>query len=287
MLSMLINGLSVGAVYSTGGLRADLLSDEVQQFCPWWYDRRFGVYWFFASKWFHTNLFLTLLIAMVGGGITGLVVELIGFRRMRGKNSPLIYYFISSITIGMLLENILTLINGTNFYTFPTFIQLYSFDVFGFMVNIMDCIMMGVTVVSLLTLLYIFRCTRLGLAIRAVSLDNRTSRLCGINSTVVVMAAFFIAGALAGICGVLLGINYTVYPQLSQMVVKGFIASVLGGLGSLGGAVVGALLLGVIEVFVTVIFGAGLTPVFSFGIIILFLLIRPQGIAGVIVSEKA
>lgn len=101
------------------------------------------------------------------------------------------------------------------------------------------------------------------------------------------MAAFFIAGALAGICGVLLGINYTVYPQLSQMVVKGFIASVLGGLGSLGGAVVGALLLGVIEVFVTVIFGAGLTPVFSFGIIILFLLIRPQGIAGVIVSEKA
>jgi branched-chain amino acid transport system permease protein len=86
---------------------------------------------------------------------------------------------------------------------------------------------------------------------------------------------------------VFLGINYTLYPQLGQLIVKGFIASVIGGLGSITGAMIGAVLLGVVEVTLIGLVGAGIAPAFLFVIMLMFLLIRPRGIAGVIVQEKA
>jgi len=90
-----------------------------------------------------------------------------------------------------------------------------------------------------LALLVIFiQKTRLGRALRSVSFDRSTAGLMGINVFGIIQLAFFISGALAGLSGVFLGINYTLYPQLGNLVVKGFIASVIGGLGSIFGAVV-------------------------------------------------
>jgi len=85
----------------------------------------------------------------------------------------------------------------------------------------------------------------------------------------------------------LLGINYTLYPQLGNLVTKGFIASVIGGLGSMSGAVIGAVLLGVIETLLINFIGSGYAPVFTFLIMLVFLLVHPQGIAGSNVQEKA
>jgi branched-chain amino acid transport system permease protein len=109
----------------------------------------------------------------------------------------------------------------------------------------------------------------------------------GMDPHRLVMTALAISGAFGGISGVFLGINYTLYPQLGQLVVKGFIASVLGGLGSLPGAVMGGLLLGIVEVMLIGMVGSGWSPVFIFVIMLAFLLIRPRGIAGIIVQEKA
>jgi len=109
----------------------------------------------------------------------------------------------------------------------------------------------------------------------------------GINNTRIFMVVFFLAGAMAAVSGVLLGISYTVYPTLGNLVIKGFISSVIGGLGSLGGAVAGAFLLGVVEVMLTMMFGASLAPALVFGLLLIFLILRPSGIAGVFVSEKA
>ena len=124
-------------------------------------------------------------------------------------------------------------------------------------------------------------------ALRAVSFDRDTAQLMGIDSTRIIQLAFVLSGILAGIAGVFLGIKYTLYPSLGSLVVKGFIASVIGGLGSLTGAVIGALLLGITETLLLSLLGSGYSTIATFAIMLVFLLVRPQGIAGSNVQEKA
>ena len=92
---------------------------------------------------------------------------------------------------------------------------------------------------------------------------------------------------LAGVAGVFLGIKYTLYPTLGSLVVKGFIASVIGGLGSLTGAIIGAVLLGLTETILLSMLGSGYSTIATFAIMLVFLLVRPQGIAGSNIQEKA
>ena len=129
--------------------------------------------------------------------------------------------------------------------------------------------------------------TRIGRAVRAVSFDRGTASLMGIDTIHHIQLAFFLSGALGGLSGVFLGINYTLYPQLGNLVTKGFIASVIGGLGSMSGAVIGAVLLGLTETLLINFIGSGYAPVFTFLIMLVFLLVHPQGISGSNVQEKA
>ena len=146
-----------------------------------------------------------------------------------------------------------------------------------------DLMMFGISAVALIVLAYVIQKTRLGRALRAVSFDRDTAQLMGIDSTRIIQLAFVISG----IAGVFLGIKYTLYPTLGSLVVKGFIASVIGGLGSLTGAVIGALLLGILETILLAALGSGYSTIAVFAVMLVFLLIRPQGIAGSNVQEKA
>ena len=129
--------------------------------------------------------------------------------------------------------------------------------------------------------------TKVGLAIRAVAINAEAGKLMGINSGMIVTLIFVIAGILAGVSGVFLGVQYSVYPAVgSIMMLKGFIASVIGGLGSLSGAIFAALALGIIEMFLTYFLGARETTVIMFAIMLAFLFIRPQGISGKITEDK-
>lgn len=229
----------------------------------------------------------TLIAAALGGGLLALVVERVAFRRLRSNNSPVIYYFISSITMGILLENVLTIFASSNFYSYPSFLPAAVFNFGSFTIAIPDLLMLCFSTSSLLILLFVLYKTKIGLAIRTMSFDINTAKLMGMDPNAVVAATFFASGVLGGISGVFLGINYTLYPQLGQMIVKGFIASVIGGLGSITGALIGAVLLGIVEIFLIGSVGAGWAPVFVFIIMLVFLLLRPRGIAGVVVQEKA
>lgn len=228
----------------------------------------------------------TLLCAAFGGGVVALFVERVAFRRLRNQGSPVIYYFISSITMGILLENLITVVFSSNFYSYPKFFPVTLIHLGPINVAVSDLMMLGFSSAALGLLLWVIYGTKMGIAMRAVSFDVNTAQLMGMDANQVVMMTFIAAGVLGGISGVFLGINYTLYPQLGQMITKGFIASVIGGLGSISGALIGAILLGVVEVFLIGLVGAGWVPVCLFGIMILFLLVRPRGISGLIVQEK-
>ncbi len=243
----------------------------------------------FFSRWLiGLPLFgATLVSAALAGAIVGIVLERMAFRRIRNNNSPVIYYFISSITMGILMENIVTIFASSTFYSYPKFFELTVVDILHVNIALTDLLMLVFSSTALMILLWVLYRTKIGLAIRALSFDVNTANLMGMDSNRVVMATFIAAGILGGVAGVFLGINYTLYPQLGQLIVKGFIASVIGGLGSITGAMIGAVLLGVLEVTLISAVGAGIAPVFVFIIMLTFLLVRPRGIAGVIVQEKA
>jgi branched-chain amino acid transport system permease protein len=140
--------------------------------------------------------------------------------------------------------------------------------------------MLGITAVVLLLLIYVLKRTKIGIALRAASTDIRTPSLMGINVDRVISAAFFIAGVLGGITGYLLGMTYSVDPFIGSMILKGIIAAIIGGMGSLAGGVLAGLLLGVVESFLIAEIGSSLTQIVIYSAIFVLLLFRPEGIAG-------
>ena len=296
MLQNIFFGLSLGAVYSLIAVGFALVFNilkfsnfshgGVMSFTA--YAGYFAYVWIFDGRISGSLMFLAIVTtAAMVGAIVAIGIERVGFRRLRRNQAPVIYYFISSITLGILLENIITIFASSNFYSYPVFFSAGNVEVLGTSLSVADFVTLLFSAAALMALLFVLYRTKLGLAVRTVSFDVNTASLMGIDADRVVMATFAMSGALGGISGVFLGMNYSLYPQLGQLVVKGFIASVIGGLGSITGAVIGALLLGVIEVALIGMVGSGWMPACVFVIMLVFLLVRPRGIAGVIVQEKA
>ena len=288
-LQVIINGIATGSIYALIATGFALIFN-VLKFSNFSHGATmtaaaFIAYFLVSSK--GMGLVPTLLIAALAGALISLFGEFVGFRRILKNHSAPTYFFVSSITLGTLYEGLVTIKAGSNFFNFPSFFKNPTVNVAALVVSTGDLMMFGISAVALIVLAYVIQRTRLGRALRAVSFDRDTAQLMGIDSTRIIQLAFVISGILAGIAGVFLGIKYTLYPTLGSLVVKGFIASVIGGLGSLTGAVIGALLLGILETILLAALGSGYSTIAVFAVMLVFLLIRPQGIAGSNVQEKA
>lgn len=291
VIQQLINGLSLGAVYSLIAVGFALVFNilKFSNFSQGGVLSVTAYVGFLIATGLDLGFVPTLLLTAVAGAILALGIERVAFRRLRRKKSPIIYYFVSSITMGILLENLITVFFSSNFYSYPRFFENPTFTVGGFTIAVLDVTMLGISAVSLGILMFVLYKTVLGTAIRSISMDQDTSRLMGINVDMIIAATFVLVGIFGGLGGVFLGLKYTLYPQLGKLIVKGFVASVIGGLGNIFGAVVGAVLLGLIEVLLIGVpfIGSGLSPVVIFVLLLAFLIVRPQGIAGILIKEKA
>lgn len=227
-----------------------------------------------------------LLAAAVGTAIVSVIVERLAFRPIRVRGVSTLYILVSSMVVSILLQNLVMVIFGPSFRTLPQLVS--DVPVVTHPINIarLDFYMMIVVVLSLVSLNFVLYRTKAGRAMRAVSFNPKAAALMGVNTDRVVSLAFALAGALAGIAGIFLGIKYSVYPQLGELILKGFVASVFGGLGSVAGAVVGGLALGVIEVFLIAYGSSSFSPVMIYALLVLILLLRPRGILGRIVEDK-
>lgn len=291
LAQQIINGLSLGAVYSLIAVGFALVFNilKFSNFSQGGVITVTAYVGFLITTRLGTGFGVTLILTALAGGVLALLVERIAFRRLRSKDSPVIYYFVSSITMGILLENLITVFFSSNFYAYPRFFDRITVSIGPFLVAVTDLTMLGISLVSLVLLMFVLYKTTFGVAIRALSMDRAAARLMGVNVDVAIAGTFFLVGVFGGLGGLFLGINYTLYPQIGQLIVKGFIASVIGGLGNIFGAVVGALLLGTIEVVLVAVpgVGSGLSPVVIFILMLVFLIVRPRGIAGIVIKEKA
>lgn len=289
-LQQIINGLSIGSVYALMAVGYSLVY-SIMNFSNFAHGgiimlgAYFGYYSLTALK---VPFVLAMIIAALGAGFIALMCERLAYRPLRKRNAPSLYLIISAMGMSIFLENIVVATIGPTFKTYP---QVYDPNPIMLGGNValgrLDLSMFIVSAISLGILVFIIEKTKIGLAIRAASYSDRASTLMGVNVNTVIMTIFLIGGVLAGIAGVFFGMKYTVYPQIGNITLKSFIAAVFGGLGSLPGAVIGSVLLGIIEALVSGLVSSTYRDLVSFTLLILVLVIHPSGLMGKTTVDKA
>ena len=288
-IQLIINGIALGSVYSLIALGFTLIF-SVLKFSNFSHGGVMVVSAYFAyivCKSWNLGFVPMILITVLFGGCLSCLVQFIGFERLRRTKGSSMLFFVSSANLGTLLQNIIILMFASSYYSYPSFFSRSFFQINeNLTIAVTDMIMLGLSAVGILVLMYILYKTRMGISIRALSMDSDTAKLMGINVSFVMALTFFISGMLAAIAGVLCGMKFLLYPQLKDLVMTGMTASILGGLGNISGALYGGLLLGLLEVFMTNFVGSSLQPACTFLFAIIFLIFRPQGISGKFVKEK-
>lgn len=244
----------------------------------------YGAYW--LSTYFGLPLVLSLFLAVLLSGLLSLATERFTLRPLRRKGQPSIFFFIASLTVFNLTTASVIYLSKGNITSYPSTILSGNLTFGGLIIPALDAAMLAIAVLALSGLTLVLYRTRLGLAIRSSSYDLKAAQLMGINPDFVIAGTFLFAGLLGGIGGALLGAKYAVYPEIGDMVFRAFFACMVGGLGSLAGAIYGGLLIGMLEVFSNAYLNSAISPAITFSLLVLVLLLRPQGIAGKLVEEK-
>ncbi|MGQ9707834.1 MAG: branched-chain amino acid ABC transporter permease [bacterium] len=286
----LINGLQLGFVYALIALGYTMVYGIVR-LINFAHGDVFmvGAYvGFFALSSWRLPFPVAILVAMIGCGTLGVFIERVAYRPLR--NSPRISSLITAIGVSLFIEYFSSLgfVFGPNFRAFPRPFAVITYEVGGVTVSNVQIVVLGVAVVLMVALSLFVNHTRTGLAMRAVSFDHSTARLMGINVDGVISTTFGIGAALAGAGGVLYGIAYPqIHPFMGVMPgLKAFVAAVLGGIGIIPGAMLGALIMGVVEKLTEVYISSSLRDAVAFGILIIVLLVRPAGLLGKREGEK-
>lgn len=233
--------------------------------------------------------FLLIFILTIGlCGLLGVVIERSAYRPLR--RAPRIAALITAIGVSLLLEALALLIWGPAPRFFPTLFDLPALHVGSFDLNPRYLVILGASVLLMVALWYVVTRTRTGKAMRAVSHDRDAAALMGINTNWIIGATFALGSALAGAAGLLFSAltNVRVEPLVGVLPgLKAFVAAVLGGIGSIPGAVVGGLVMGIAETYVAATPGGSTwRDAIAFVLLILILIFRPAGILGRAVTEK-
>lgn len=289
LIQQLINGLSLGSVYALIAVGYSLVYSVLlfSNFAHGGFLVIGGYICYFALRAGGMNILLASLAALVGSGLSAIIVERLAYRPIRERTPVTLYMLIASMGMSIVIENIFVVTVGGRFRALPPVIPTNPVNFFGLATTSAFDILSLVTAVVFLVGLQIFLVkTKWGLAIRAASYNLKTAGLMGVNVNRLIAIVFFVAGLLAGVGGIFLSVRYTLYPQLGMITTKAFVAAVIGGLGSLPGAVVGSLILGLAEMLTAGFISSQFRDLVVFGILIVTLIVRPTGLFGKSVGEK-
>ncbi len=254
---------------------------------------------YFVIQWFGgptaltipVPLLLLFMFLLAGGGVgaLGVAIERFAYRPLR--DAPRIAPLITALGVSFFLENAMLLLFGASYreYNTSTFISFSTGIHIGILnIDIVRIMVIVVSVLLMIGLTLLVNRTTLGKQMRAVAADREAAEMLGIDVDYVIAATFFIGSALAGIAGVMDGLAFnTIYTLMGFVAgLKAFTAAVVGGIGSIPGAMLGGLLIGIAESMVTGYISSTYTNLIVFGILIVMMLVRPSGLLGKVPLQK-
>ena len=322
LLQQIVNGLSLGSVYALIAVGYSLVY-SILSFSNFAHGGFlvvggyicYGVFCGFKANILSYTLFSVPAIpniliaggcALVGAGMVAILTERLAYKPIRERTSMTLYLLIASMGVSIVIENTFVVLVGGRFRAIPQeafegiFAYLERILAFfganisnstiylgnGVTASMFDILTFIMAIVFLSGLQLFLTRTRWGLAIRAAACDLRTAGLMGVNTALLIAIVFFTAGLLAAVGGIFLAVRYTLYPTLGAITIKAFVAAVIGGLGSLPGAVVGSMVLGLAEMLTAGFISSQMRDLVVFSMLVVMLLVKPAGFFGKQVSDK-
>ncbi len=288
LLQQLINGISLGSIYALIALGYTMVYGIIKLINFAHGDiYMVGAYVaFFATTTLKLSFFPALILAMAVAAIVGVVIEKLAYRPLR--YAPRIAILITAIGVSLLLEYGGILLVSPQPRTFPAIFQAEVYTFGNIVVNSQQVLILAVALSLMVILTYVVHRTKIGKAMRAVSFDTDAARLMGIDVDRVISITFAIGSSLAAAAGMLVGVYYNSIDPLMGIMpgLKAFVAAVLGGIGIIPGAMLGGIILGVIEALVSGFISSTFRDAAAFAILIIILLLKPSGLLGKNVREK-
>lgn len=288
-LQQLVNGLSIGSVYALMAVGYSLVY-SIMNFSNFAHGSviMLGAYFgFYALTLLKVPFGIAFFLAACGTAGIAVLIERLAYKPLRNRKAPFLYFIITAMGAQIFIDNSVIATIGPTYKTYPAIFAQGPIKLGALDVGRIDIAMFAISAICLFLLIVFIDRTRMGKAIQATAYSMKASALMGINTDAIIIIVFAIGGALAGVAGVLYGMKYLVYPQIGNITMKSFIAAVFGGLGSLPGAMIGAVFLGLIETFVSGYLSTQYRDLIAFIILIAMLVVRPSGIMGKSVEEKA
>jgi branched-chain amino acid transport system permease protein len=280
---VVINGLVVGSIYALVALGFSVIYGTVRFFhfahgavyavgayLAWWAVSQIGV-----------PLLPGILLACLLAGTLGVLIDVLVYRPLRAFKSPNLVFLLASFGIFVFLQNALQLVFGADVKTMRTGSVQEGHHILG---GVITDIQIGILIASLslcFILILFMRMTRLGKAIRAVADDPVAASIVGIHSERIIRTSFFLGSVLAGAAGILVALETNIEPTMGMnAILKGIIAAVIGGIGSIPGALLGGMFIGLAENLGGWGISSGWKDAVAFAVLVVFLLFRPDGIFG-------
>lgn len=288
-LQQLVTGISVGGIYALLATGYSLIY-SLLDFSNWAHGE-FAMVSAYVAVVLSSFLGLPFVVAAVGGMLGGALVsylcERMAYRRIRSNGAPNMFLMIAAMGLSNVFQQAANLIFSGQYRSYPFKLPVSTVKVVTAYIGVLDLVSLAITAVVIVLLVYLINKTQFGLNVRAIACNAYAAKVLGVKVDRCIASVFMLAGALAGVAGVLYGMKYNVFPTMGNVGLKAFIASVIGGLGSVPGAIVGALLLGILETLVSAYVSSSLRDFFSFALLIVLLLVKPSGLFGVDVQDKA
>jgi len=306
LLQQIINGLVLGSMYALIALGYTMVYGIIQlinfahgevlmfgALISWSCVGKMQTNMSYLPGW--AMLLISMVIACILAAVLNYWIEKIAYKRLR--NSPRLAPLITAIGMSLFLQTVAMMIWKPTYKPYPVLLPVEPHLIGGAVITTMQILILGITVVSLAAMVYLVSYTRLGRAMRATAESPNVAALMGVKPDFVISATFVIGAVLAAIAGVMWAANYgTVFHTMGFLPgLKAFTAAVFGGIGNLPGAVVGGLLLGLIEAIGSGyigdltggVLGSQYTDIFAFIVLIIILTLRPSGLLGERVADRA
>ena len=287
LIQQLVNGLMLGGIYVLIAV-AFTLSIGILNFMNFSIPGLFMIggvgFWFLLKSgvaWFPAFLIVLAVVAVIA-----IIVERFTYRWMKKSDHEI--PLVSSLGFLILLENLVQLELGSEHYTMPALLPDMSLKIGGVLFGSAQLASLMIAIVLVLLLNYLLKKTQLGRSIRAISENTETAEILGIEVSRIVPLIFVIAGLLAALGGVLFAISYLqVHAFMGEEIgFKAISAMIIGGMGNVWGAILGGLLIGLTEVMSINFFGSSMVDISVYGLLLLLLIIRPQGLLGKAVQRE-